>query len=180
MVSYHLSFYFIFILHWSLRCCYGTPHYVSQSVQAIPGVAFHSTLSEVERQLNPMVRKVLWSVAANMTGVPVEKEIRGAALLLVAVAKGDDDRTTLDEYRRSAQHYNQLVDLHDEFLHQLPFPSVDTSTTSNTNNVGETNLSSQSSPVVRLTSAAAKALVHEMERIEALLYQTRVSRRRIT
>jgi hypothetical protein len=165
-----------------LRCCYGTLPSLSQSVQAIPGVAFHSTLSEVEGQLNPMVRKVLWSVAANMTGVPVDKEIRGAALLLVGVAKDDDDPTTLEEYRRSAQHYNQLVDLHDEFLHQLPFPSVDTSTdtTSNNDNVGETNLSSQGSPVVRLTSAAAKALVHEMERIEALLYQTRVSRRRIT
>jgi hypothetical protein len=175
MVFDHLSFYKKILL-WSLN--YITLRCVPQSVQAIPGVAFHSTLSEVERQLNPMVRKVLWSVAANRTGVPVDKEIRGAALL----ATGDDDLTTLDGYRRLAQHYNQLVDLHDEFLHQLPFPSVDTTTTSanhNTNNtVGETVLSSQS-PVVRLTSAAAKALVHEMERIEALLYQTRVSRRRM-
>jgi hypothetical protein len=58
---------------------------------------------------------------------------------------------TLVGYERLAQRPNRLVDVHDELLQQLPFPLVE---------VAETGLS----------NAASKALIEEMERIDALLY----------
>jgi hypothetical protein len=134
-----------------------------QSVIAVAGVPFHLTLQEVEHQLQPIIRNMLWAVASQKAGLAVEKEIHAANLL----CDDKEDPTTLIGYQRYALFHNRLVKMHDELLNSLPFPSVE---------AFETDLSSRD-PVVRLTSAVSKALIQEMERIETLLYQARISRR---
>jgi hypothetical protein len=115
----------------------------------------------VEKQLHPMISKALWAVAAREVGFAVDKEIRTANLLA-----NDDDPKTLVGYQQLAHRHNRLVGVHNELLQQLPFPSVEVDETDHSRN-----------PDVRLTNAASKALIEEMERIQALLYQARVSRR---
>jgi hypothetical protein len=123
------------------------------------------TLQKVEQQLQqPMIRNMLWAVASQKAGLAVEKDIRASNLLW---CDDKEDPTTLIGYQKYALFHNRLVKIHDELLHSLPFPAVE---------AFETDLSSQD-PVVRLTSAVSKALIQEMERIEALLYRARISRR---
>ena len=122
---------------------------------------FHIALSRVENQLHPIVSKALWAEAAQDLGIAVDEEIRTANLLA-----DDADPLTLAGYQRLARHHNKLVEIHDDLLQQLPFPSVE---------VSETDYSSK--PVTRLTKAASNALVKEIERIDSILYRTRVTYR---
>lgn len=70
-----------------------------------------------------------------------------------------------EAYESLAKHYNRLVDIHDELLHQLPYPVVDFD--------GSFNLASQD-PLVRLTTTACTALTKELDKMEALLYRRRI------
>jgi hypothetical protein len=117
----------------------------------------------VEKQLHPMVSKAIWAVvAAQEVGFTVSKEICTANLL-----PNDDDPKMLLGYQRLAQYHSQLAEVHNELLQQLPFHSVEVDEKDHSRN-----------PVAQLTNAASKALIEEeMERIQALLYQARLSRR---
>jgi hypothetical protein len=136
-----------------------------QAVDAVVGLPIDSTLSPVEQELHPIIRKILWTVASRDLDLPVDDGIRAATLL----AKTDEyDPSTLAGYRTLARHYNRLVGIHDELLNFLPFPSVE---------ITAKDFSRQTSTSIRLTSTAAKLLVLEMDRIEAVLYQARLSTR---
>jgi hypothetical protein len=109
----------------------------------------------VEKQLHPMVSKAIWAVvAAQEVGFTVSKEICTANLL-----PNDDDPKMLLGYQRLAQHHSQLAEVHNELLQQLPFHSVEVDEKDHSRN-----------PVAQL-------IEEEMERIQALLYQARLSRR---
>ena len=121
------------------------------------------TLSQVEDKLHPMVPKVLWAVAGRTFGFPIDKGIRSAKLLLPDA--DSINPKTLQGYQRFAQDHNHLVDIHEDLLFQLPYPTVEISQ--------ETSLSTD--PVVRMTNEASKALIGEMKQIESRLYQARVT-----
>jgi hypothetical protein len=156
----------------------------NKSLQAIdgraPGISLHSTLSELESQLNPHVRKILWAAAARNLDLPVDKDIQRANIILVdnmhhycRGATNNKDasttRITLAGYQMLARHHNRLVELQEELMYrQLPFPS--------TEQVVESELS-QNHPAIRLTTAACKILGEEMDRIQGILYQARLSLR---
>lgn len=135
-----------------------------QAVDAVAGLPIDSTLSPVEKGLHPSIRQMLWTVASRDLGLPVDDEIHGACLL--ANTGKYYDPSTLAGYQTLARHYNRLVGIHDELLNWLPFPSVE---------IMDTDCSRQTS--IRLASTAVKLLVREMDRIEAVLYQARLSTR---
>ena len=137
---------------------------IIQAVDVVAGLPIDSTLSPVEKGLHPSIRKILWTVASRDLNLPVDDEIRGASLL--ANTGKYYDPSTLAGYQTLARHYNRLVGIHDELLNCLPFPSVE---------IMDTDFSRQTS--IRLASTAAKLLVQEMDRIEAVLYQARLSTR---
>jgi hypothetical protein len=156
----------------------------NKSLQAIdgrvPGISLHSTLSKLESQLNPHVCKILWAAAARNLDLPVDKDIQRANIILVdnmhhyyRGATNNKDasttRITLAGYQVLARHHNRLVELHEELVYQqLHFPS--------TEQVVQSDLS-QNHPAVRLTTTACKVLVEEMDRIQGILYQARLSLR---
>jgi hypothetical protein len=139
-------------------------HIPIQAVDAVAGLPIESTLSPVEKGLHPSIRKILWTVASRDLDLPVDDEIRGASLL--ASTGKYYDPSTLAGYQTLARHYNRLVGIHDDLLNWLPFPSVE---------IIDTEFSRQT--LIRLASTAAKLLVREMDRIEAVLYQARLSTR---
>jgi hypothetical protein len=71
-------------------------------------------------------------------------------------------------YQRFAKHYNRLVDIQDELIHQVPYPVIDT--------IGDSQgaIPKMTDPVVALTTKAFKALDAELNIIEQLLYQARI------
>lgn len=146
-----------------------------QSVPAVPGTTFVTILKDlVGKQLHPMVDKILWSVAIRRIlhdAMPMDTGIRKAEIVL---DKCDED-LLLDRsksttwwshpvYKRFAEHYNRLVDIQDELIHQLPYPSVDI----NSGTRPDQDL------IVHLTTKAFKALASELDIIEKLLYQARI------
>jgi hypothetical protein len=138
-------------------------HSIIQSISAVPGIILHQTLSDIEKKLHPMVSTILWKEAEAKLEFALEKKIA----LFDLFGNSSDNPAILKGYQKLAQHHNRLVELHDEFLHQLPFPSVEPF---------DTDLS-RSDPIVRLTSAASKVLVKEIDRIARLLHQGRVTAR---
>ena len=125
-----------------------------------------------------MVDKILWSVATlrNLNGViPLEASIRQAAIMLPqneldSLSAGSPTNMWQSNpvYQRCAKHYNRLVDIQDDLIHQVPYPIVET--------IGEAQgaISKMTDPVVALTTKAFKALDAELKIIEQVLYQARI------
>jgi hypothetical protein len=161
----------------------------SQAIDAVPGVALGTTLSNVEAKLHPLVGKMLWVSAAHCgwdeRHGPFQSEMRRRTGLLAPTDRWDP--LTLKGYQDLAQHYNKLVQLHEDLLYQLPFPSATTmKTTMKTVTPGGVVLPPTSAaptelerrdPVLRLTSKACQLLAEEMDRVESILYQARVTQK---
>lgn len=122
-----------------------------------------------------MVDKILWSVTSQRKlngNLPLEASIQRAEIILSKTeAKSllTESRAqrwqTNPVYGRVAKHYNRLVDVQDELIHQVPYPMIDT--------IGDGSRKG-TEPVVELTTRAYKALDAELAMIEGLLYQARV------
>ena len=125
-----------------------------------------------------MIDKILWSVTTqrNLRGtVPIEASIQRAEIVLPKKeADGLRAETSSNTwqsnpvYRLVAKHYNRLVDIQDELIHQVPYPRIDT--------IGDPHhaIRKVTDPVVELTTRAYKALDAELNIIEQLLYQARI------
>jgi hypothetical protein len=135
---------------------------VGLSIPTSPGVHFDKTISNIQQKLHVMVPTILWQEAGKRLGFSVEKTTFNLFPF------GDQNPSTFQGYQNLALHHNRLVQLHDEFFRHPPFPAVEV--------LFETNLSTTFS-TVRLTSAASKVLANEMDRIEKLLYRSRVTAR---
>ncbi len=145
-------------------------------------MSFETTVKHITTmQLHPMVDKVLWSIASRRIlhdALPMDGNIQKAEIVLrTEEEKGlwvcSQTTTTWQSnpvYRRFAKHYNRLVDIQDELIHQLPYPLVDTNGGSLEGIGGPTD----QDPVVQLTTNACKALANELDFIENLLYRARI------
>jgi hypothetical protein len=139
-----------------------------------------------------MVDKVLWSIVArrallpnNGSSVPIDRSIQKAEVVLpqheedALWEESSETRTCWYShsagYRRFAKHYNRLVDIQDELLHQVPYPIVESSSPSSFLGPPSGSAGDDKDPVVRLTTEACKALSGELDTIEGLLYRARVS-----
>ena len=129
-------------------------------------------------KLHPVVDKILWSVTTqrNLNGkVPMEARIHQAEIVL---PKKEVDSLWEESpiktwqsnpvYKRMANHYNRLVDIQDDLIHQVPYPMIDTIVDS------KNGIRKVTDPVVDLTTKAYKTLDDELNIIERLLYQARV------
>jgi hypothetical protein len=145
----------------------------------VPQESFGATIDEiVTKKLHPAVPAILWtSVASRISGtsVAIDRHIGKVRVLL----NKKDEETLWDSsavtswgahhgYRRCIDHYNNLVDIHDELLHHGPFPITE---------ISPLGSSFERDPAVHLTTCACKVLSTEMDRIEALLYHARVINR---
>ena len=147
-----------------------------QSIPSIPSTTFEATIDRLIAKLHPMVDKILWSVTNQRNlhvKLPLEASIQRAEIVL---PKNEVESLLMKSqtqmwlhnpvYGRVAKHYNRLVDIQDELIHQVPYPMIDT--------VGDGSRKGID-PVVELTTRAYKALDVELTIIEGLLYQARVS-----
>ena len=134
------------------------------SIDAIPGFPLHSCLSEVESNLDPLIRAILWTKNRQECGVAVDDEIKNSDLDILAmkIIGHDDLLLSLSEYQRYAKYYNRLAKIY----HYLKVPPDD---------VDEANFSLD--PLTRLTSLACSVLDSEMDRIDTFLYQVRTTKR---
>lgn len=125
-----------------------------------------------------MVDKVLWSVVIRRMlhdSLPMDRAIQKAEIVLPqeeedALWDQSGTRTWRSHpgYQRFAKHYNRLVDIQDDLLHQIPYPVVET-------NPLPPSAAGDKDPAVRLTTEACKALTNELDIIEGLLYRVRIS-----
>lgn len=162
---------------------FGSPF--SQAIDAVPGVALGTTLSNVEAKLHPVVGKMLWVSAAHRgwdeRHGPFQKEMRRCTGLLAPTDRWDP--LTLKGYQDLTRHYNKLMQLQEDLLYQLPFPSTTTLTSVTPGGVVLRPTSAapteveRRDPVFRLTSKACQLLGEEMDRIERILYQARVTKK---
>ena len=155
--------------------------YLLQSIPAVLRIPLAAALEDTSNQLHAMVDKVLWTVAALRTlndgSLPIDRDIQEAQIVLP-----DDEEEPLWRrqchgskstwrshpiYQRFAKHYNRLVDIQDELLHQTPYPAIQILPNDN----------AKSDPIVHLTTEACKALSTELDAIESLLYRARVTYR---
>lgn len=139
------------------------------SFDALPGVPFHDCLSGVESKLHPKVREILWTRAAKACRVPLDGEIKKANLLIETVNCEDNSTDkiillTFAEYKRHSIRYNRLLGIQEDLTTSIPSekPGIEASISSD--------------PVIRLTTHACTIIDHELDRIDILLYQYRVSR----
>ena len=157
-----------------------------QSLPAVARQPFETTLKDIytKKQLHPLVPKVLWSVVSRRLlrdSLPMERSIQKEEIVLLDEEPlwGDyhqpGTRTWRSHpgYQLFAKQYNRLVDMHDELLHQIPYPMVETCSLRSQHS--ETGADFKVDPAVRLTTEACSALTRELDIIEGLLYRARVS-----
>lgn len=135
----------------------------AQSIHGTTNAPFHEVLSKVEKELHPIVCTVLWKRVAKAAAIPLETKINEHDLF----RKSNHDPSMLQGYQELASHCNQLIEIHETLLNQLPSPSVEV-------------LASEVSctdPIVRLTSVAATILATEVSRLDTALRQGRVQAR---
>jgi hypothetical protein len=137
-----------------------------------------------------MVDKVLWSVVARRMlhgddSLPLDRSIQKAEIVLRhdeeedSLLRDDQSGTITGHrhhpgYQRFVKHYNRLVDIQDELLHQTPYPIIVVESSA-LRSLSESAAGDKGDPVVRLTTEACKALTSELDIIEGLLYRARVS-----
>ena len=134
-----------------------------QSLQASPQTSFSEIHSHAESELHPVVSTVLWKMTAKSIGIPLEAKMSRHDLF----NKTNLDPSSLRGYQELARHCNQLIDIHETLLNQLPSPSVE---------VLSRELCS-TDPTVRLTSTATNILADEVSRLYIVLRQGRFQAR---
>lgn len=100
-------------------------------------------------------------MVANCIDIPLESKMIQHDLF----RKTSHDASTLQGYQELARHCNQLIEIHEILLNQLPSMDALTSELSNTN------------PTARLTSTAASVLANEVSRLYTVLRQGRFEAR---
>ncbi|CAJ1954500.1 unnamed protein product [Cylindrotheca closterium] len=136
---------------------------LEMSIHGISNAPFYEVLSKIEKELHPIISTILWKRVAKTVEVPLEEEINQHDLF----RKTNHDPSTLQGYQELARHCNQLIEIHETLINQLPSPSVE---------LLASELSS-TDPSVRLTSVAATVLTNEVSQLHKILCQGRVEAR---
>eukprot|EP00934_Nitzschia_sp_Nitz4_P004921 Nitzschia sp. Nitz4//scaffold20_size174350//81176//82656//NITZ4_002103-RA/size174350-snap-gene-0.243-mRNA-1//-1//CDS//3329541812//4911//frame0 len=143
-------------------------HLTHLEVPLTPGVELSKHLdTDMVPSLDPMVRIVLWSVAATShPGLLLDSDIKAANILLPSTLQEYAGKDLDKTYSEMAAYYNELARIQDSMIHSRLYPNVDWK---------ESRSVSETDARVRLTTAASKALHGVLGHIEMHLYQIRVS-----
>lgn len=143
-----------------------------QTIPPVTGTRLMETIETLSKSmLHSMVAPVLWSLTSLSlsTELPIDRKIQRARIL----AFDQEEKlfhadTMMNAYGQLVQHYNRLVEIHDDLLDKLSFPTTLSS--------DKDRESEMSAPILHLTRRASAALEAELDRLETLLYQARVVR----
>eukprot|EP00536_Pseudo-nitzschia_multiseries_P008183 jgi/Psemu1/305541/fgenesh1_kg.203_\ len=140
------------------------------SIDATPGIPFDECLFRVESKLDPIIRGILWSSTAKECRVAVDSKIQRCKIFMEKDDGADDDTTVNEQdflsfagYRNHAKHHNRLLRIYEDLIGSIPID-------------GSADATQSSDPLVRLTAHACSVLEDEMDRIDMVLHQYRVSR----
>ena len=134
------------------------------SFDALPGAPFHACLLDVEAKLHPKVRQILWASAEKVCRITLKGETKTANLLINS-KDNEAKPLTFTDYKRHSIHHNYLLGIHDDLAASIiQIDAIDTED------------SVPVDAVTRLTSNACTVIDLDMDRIDGLLHQYRISR----
>lgn len=133
-----------------------------------PGnVALKSILSKAEEEVDPVVSKILWTKTIRDLDLSVTTvTVVGGGLFPLYIKIGDPSK--LADYTKVAEHRNKLLSEYKRLcVQQIPLASNEMFF-----HCGDGELC-KNDPVVRLTIAATKGLLYEIQHLDDLLLQAR-------
>ncbi len=134
------------------------------SFDALPGVPFHACLLDVEAKLRPKVREILWASAEKVCRINLEGKTKTANILINS-KDNEAKPLTFADYKRHSIHHNDLLGIHDDLAASII-----------QNDAIDMEDSVPVDAVTSLTSNACTVIDLELDRIDGLLHQYRISK----
>jgi len=139
------------------------------SFDAISGVPLHVCLSDVESKVHPKAREILWTNAERADLLSLDGE-RSNPSLLIETKEIEDSKVietkllSFTDYKRHSIYHNQLLRIHDDLAVSIQ------------NDKSDVEAFARDDAVAQLTANACTVIEIELDRVDDLLHQDRISR----